>query len=208
MVVRRDSLGARLRALRKQAGLSQVELARAVGRHQTAIGPYERDEYAPSREVVNRFAQVLETTPEFLLFGREPGTTSFAVHGAIGPGGMVGRTNEPMARKWLELKDRRMVIFEIGDDSMAPVIRLGSKILLAAEPAPYWDEFWGRDVLAELTDGRQLLRQLLPGPSAERVTLRAYNADIMHGVEIDAVQPVLGVFDPAVFSQIGRQEIQ
>ncbi len=51
--------------------MSQVELARRVGRHQTTIGPYERDEYTPSRDIVERLASVLDTTPEYLLFGRD-----------------------------------------------------------------------------------------------------------------------------------------
>ena len=52
--------------------MSQVELARRIGRHQTAIGPYERDEYEPPRDVVEKLALVLETSPEYLYFGRSP----------------------------------------------------------------------------------------------------------------------------------------
>ena len=48
----RSSFGARLRSLRLAKELSQVELARLIGRHQTVIGPYERDEYEPPRDIV------------------------------------------------------------------------------------------------------------------------------------------------------------
>ena len=67
-----STFGRRLRALRLAQDMSQVELARRIGRHQTAIGPYERDEYEPPRDVVEKLALVLETSPEYLYFGRNP----------------------------------------------------------------------------------------------------------------------------------------
>ena len=67
-----STFGRRLRALRLTLDMSQVELARRIGRHQTAIGPYERDEYEPPRDVVEKLAHVLETSPEYLYFGRSP----------------------------------------------------------------------------------------------------------------------------------------
>ena len=55
-MIPRSTFGRRLRSLRQTLGISQVELARRIGRHQTVIGPYERDEYEPSREVVEKLA--------------------------------------------------------------------------------------------------------------------------------------------------------
>ena len=69
--------------------MSQVELARRVGRHQTAIGPYERDEYEPPRDVVEKLALVLETSPEYLYFGRSPQQATLPVLGRLGRAGML-----------------------------------------------------------------------------------------------------------------------
>ncbi|MCB1834358.1 MAG: helix-turn-helix transcriptional regulator, partial [Geminicoccaceae bacterium] len=60
------SFGNRLRTLRLAMDMSQAELARLIGRHQTAIGPYERDEYMPARDIVAKLADILGTTPEYL----------------------------------------------------------------------------------------------------------------------------------------------
>ena len=79
----RSTFGRRLRALRLTHGMSQVELAQRVGRHQTAIGPYERDEYEPPREVVEKLAAALDTTPEYLYFGRNPQQTALSPFPAI-----------------------------------------------------------------------------------------------------------------------------
>ena len=81
----RASFGGRMRALRMAKGLSQVDLARLIGRHQTVIGPYERDEYAPPREIVERLAGALDTSPEYLFFGRSPRRSTIEVVGDIGP---------------------------------------------------------------------------------------------------------------------------
>ena len=82
-----STFGRRLRALRMAQDMSQVELARRIGRHQTAIGPYERDEYEPPRDVVEKLALVLETSPEYLYFGRSPPQIALPVVGRIGRAG-------------------------------------------------------------------------------------------------------------------------
>ena len=79
-----STFGRRLRALRLAQDMSQVELARRIGRHQTAIGPYERDEYEPPRDVVEKLALVLETSPEYLYFGRNPSQIALPVVGQSG----------------------------------------------------------------------------------------------------------------------------
>ena len=84
-----STFGRRLRALRVTLGMSQVELARRIGRHQTAIGPYERDEYEPPRDVVEKLALVLETSPEYLYFGRSPLQIALPVVGRIGRAGLL-----------------------------------------------------------------------------------------------------------------------
>ena len=67
-----STFGRRLRALRLAQEMSQVELARRIGRHQTAIGPYERDEYEPPRDVVEKLALGAGYQPGIPLFRPQP----------------------------------------------------------------------------------------------------------------------------------------
>jgi DNA-binding XRE family transcriptional regulator len=201
------SFGARLRALRLHRELSQVELARRIGRHQTAIGPYERDEYAPPPAIVERLAEILDTSPEFLLFGREPGRTSLPLLGRVGPGGLfagtAGGTAGGTPPRPLRLADDRLAALVIDDDSMAPVLRPGQIALLVAaarEPA----RLIGRDALVELADGRSFLRRLLPGVTAGRYDLAAYAAPTMRDVAAVAAQPVVGVLWAAALQAEGE----
>jgi transcriptional regulator with XRE-family HTH domain len=191
----RSTFGRRLRALRLTQGLSQVELASRVGRHQTAIGPYERDEYEPPREVVERLALVLETSPEYLYFGRNPQQISLPVVGRLGRAGLLEPQGEaPM--ELVSLRDSLLRGYWVADDSMAPVYRPPQIVLVLAAATGGPDPLLGRDVLAELADGRHLLRRLMPSARRERHDLAAYNAPPLLGVEVRSAEPVVGALWP------------
>lgn len=185
------SLGARLRALRLAKGLSQIELARAVGRHQTAIGPYERDEYTPPLEIIERFARVLDTTPEYLSFGRTTRRAEITVAGRIQPGGEIDAAAAAATPR--ALRADAALGYQVEDDSMAPVYRPGQIVLVARAATEPWTALIGRDAVVRLDDGRELLRRILPGPSPERALLQAYAAPALVGVAIVSARAVLGV---------------
>jgi transcriptional regulator with XRE-family HTH domain len=188
------SFGARLRALRLDREMSQVELARRIGRHQTAIGPYERGEYAPPPTIVERLAASLETSPEFLLFGREPGRSSLPLLGRIAAGGMLVDAGE--GARPLRLADSRLVAVLVEDEAMAPLLRPGQIALVAAASgAPA--ALLGREALAELGDGRTLLRRLFPGATAGRFDLAAQAAPTLRDMPVVAARALLGVLWPA-----------
>lgn len=185
------TFGARLRALRRAKGLSQAELARAIGRHQSVIGPYERDEYVPARPVLERLAAALDSSPEYLLFGRDPERSRLTVAGRIGSGGVLQATvdDDP---SFLELREESLALWRVADDTMAPVYRTGEFVVTETlELAPQSVEF-GREALLRLDDGRVLLRRPFPGARPGRFDLAAWNAPTLVDVEVRAVRPVLG----------------
>ncbi len=63
------SLNKRLKDERKAKGLSQQKLAELTHTHYSNIGRYERGDAKPSAEVLNRIAQVLEVSPDYLING-------------------------------------------------------------------------------------------------------------------------------------------
>ncbi len=189
-----SSFGQRLRWLRLAKGLKQAELARLIGRHQTAIGPYERDEYIPSPAVLERLARALDTSAEYLLFGRHPRRTAVALAGRIAPGGLAERLElGPLA-----LKEDQLEAWRIEDTTMLPVFAPGQIALVASLESPP-AELLGRPVLAQLADGRQLLRRLLPSARADLFDLAAWNAPVLAGVTLVAVKAVLGAVWPEAF---------
>ncbi len=66
-------LGARIAALRRQAGLSQAELARRLQISPSAMGMYEQGRREPAGQTLVALARELEVTTDYLLTG-QPGT--------------------------------------------------------------------------------------------------------------------------------------
>jgi transcriptional regulator with XRE-family HTH domain len=60
------SFGARVIEVRKERGMSQEQLAKALGATPTTVGRYERDEVKPSIEVAVKIAEVLEVSLDYL----------------------------------------------------------------------------------------------------------------------------------------------
>lgn len=192
------TFGARLRALRRAKGLSQAELARLIGRHQSVIGPYERDEYMPSRPILERLAAALDSSPEYLLFGRNPVRSRLALAGRIGSGGVLLAVAQEDP-SLLELREDSLALWRVEDDTMAPVFRPGD--YLVAELlvlSPQMLEF-GREALVQLADGRVLLRRPFPGAQPGRFDLAAWNAPTLANVEVHGIRRVVGSLRRAAF---------
>lgn len=62
-----SAIGKRIRALRKRKGYNQQELANIIGKSLRTVQKYESGEIEVSIAVVNQLAEVLETTPTFIL---------------------------------------------------------------------------------------------------------------------------------------------
>lgn len=63
-------LGARIAALRREAGLSQAELASRLKVSPSALGMYEQGRREPSMETLVQIARVFGVTTDYLLTGK------------------------------------------------------------------------------------------------------------------------------------------
>ena len=197
------SFGQRLRSLRVGLDLTQAALARRIGRHQTAIGPYERDEYMPGRDVVEKLAAALETSPEYLQFGRMPYRSSLPQLGRLGPAGQLMRAFRlgPLA-----LADDRLAALTLEDEAMLPVFRPGRIVLVARLATTELDALVGRHVLAELDDGRLFLRRLAAAAEAGSHLLEAYNAPPIGPLRPVAARLVLGQLEVEALAAPGQEK--
>ena len=62
--------GARIAALRRQAGMSQAELARQLGVSPSAVGMYEQGRREPSADTLVALSEIFGVTTDYLLTGR------------------------------------------------------------------------------------------------------------------------------------------
>ncbi len=63
------SLAERLKNSRTNKKLSQQKLAELANVHYTNVGRYERGDAKPSADVLNRLANALDVSPDFLMNG-------------------------------------------------------------------------------------------------------------------------------------------
>lgn len=69
----KETFGQRLGRLRRQQGVTQVELAKAVGLAQSNISDYERDVYRPNSDMLLAIAERLKVSADQLLGAHSKG---------------------------------------------------------------------------------------------------------------------------------------
>jgi phage repressor protein C with HTH and peptisase S24 domain len=89
------SLGERLKYAREARGLTQTQLAEAVGQHQSTLAHWERGKARPSPDKVDMMAPVLGVATEWLLYGRGSGPDMSRVPPRVEPARAAG--GQPMA---------------------------------------------------------------------------------------------------------------
>jgi transcriptional regulator with XRE-family HTH domain len=65
------NFGTNIKRVRTEKGISQEELGRRISVHPNQLSKYERDQAAPSIDVVQRMAEALEVSIDTLVFGAE-----------------------------------------------------------------------------------------------------------------------------------------
>ncbi|HAV2816638.1 TPA: helix-turn-helix domain-containing protein [Acinetobacter baumannii] len=66
-----ETLGTRLKNLRKSKKLTQQQVADAIGVSKTSVIYWEKDENLPKHDSLMALAQILEVTSDYLLHGKE-----------------------------------------------------------------------------------------------------------------------------------------
>ena len=74
------NLGVRIEQLRRNANLSQYQLAKQLGIQQKNISKYENNESVPNGLIIRDLAKVLGVTADYLLFGPEAVPKDGAIH--------------------------------------------------------------------------------------------------------------------------------
>lgn len=63
----KETLGMRLKALRQEKGLSQVELARLIGVGKSIVSLYEKDVSEPTSSKIIAICKYFDVTSDYLL---------------------------------------------------------------------------------------------------------------------------------------------
>ncbi|MBQ3214781.1 MAG: helix-turn-helix transcriptional regulator [Oscillospiraceae bacterium] len=91
-------LGARIAALRRQAGQSQAELAQILGVSPSAIGMYEQGRREPSGAMLVALARNFGVSTDYLLTGKVGQAERMAITGIL---------NNRLDAAWERIRSRR-----------------------------------------------------------------------------------------------------
>jgi phage repressor protein C with HTH and peptisase S24 domain len=184
--------GAKLKAAREAAGLSQAALAKRIGAAQQLIGQLERGE-VKSTKLIFKIAEALTVAPNFL--DRALPATSLAqrmipVVGYVGAGAEVfaiddhakGGGMDEVDCPWADLAPSTVAV-RVRGDSMAPAYFDGDLIFYERSCADFL-HLLGKECVIALTDGRRFVKQLRRTASGAWY-LHSHNAEPILGVEIE-----------------------
>ena len=111
-------IGQRIAALRKNVGMSQAELARALGVSPSAVGMYEQGRREPSAAGFVALAQVFGVTTDYLLTGKPREAERQALEQMVisritsADGRLDGRRDRPFTRQELAVLFAAMLMEE------------------------------------------------------------------------------------------------
>jgi len=197
------SLGDRIQAARKAAGLTQQQLADRFGISRNAVSMWESDKSAPDANKMAPLAEMFGVGVEELWTGRRPlprqiprARTRIAIAGYVGAGATVIPIDDHARGAGIDYVEipPSVVGARVRGDSQLPVYRNNDVILYQRDSVPP-SQLIGRECMVQLAepDGRLLLKTIRRGPTPRTFTLASHNARDIEGVRIEWAAPVLWV---------------
>lgn len=165
-----ETLGTRLKALRKTKKVTQQQLADAIGVSKTSVIYWEKDDNLPKHESLMALSKVLSVSPEYLLNGKQQAgmdsniSTPFPIAGRLVPviswvqaGSWTSVDSVPAGtqfEEWLPPNPKcgkNGYGLEVVGESMLPDFRPGDKIYVNPDFQP--DELKTGDLVIISCDG-------------------------------------------------------
>jgi transcriptional regulator with XRE-family HTH domain len=188
-------IGERIKALRKELGLTQIEFAAAVETTQSAISKWERRDETPSDVFVERMAQLTGTTAGYIRYGEAYQRRQVPIIGYVGAGAEIFPVESGAERI-----DGLTVPSLLPYDAVALIVRGNvllpevdeNTVLVYRRDMPF-DESSSltKRCIVALKNGPWLVKRLMRGSAYGRYTLLSTNAPPLTDVEIAWAAPIL-----------------
>lgn len=182
-------MGNRLAILRKEAGITQAELAAALNSGRSTVTKLERGEIPLHDRWLEKLSLVLNCAPSDILGDTVP------IVGKIGAGGSI--VYEDVGSD--ELIQRppnvtgNLVGLEVAGDSMLPKFDSGDVVYISRDHDGIDLSYLGAICACRLVTGETYLKQLLRGATPGTFTLRSYNAADMEDCELLWASPIRAI---------------
>jgi transcriptional regulator with XRE-family HTH domain len=188
-------IGRRIKALRKELGLTQIDFAAAIEATQSAVSKWERRDETPSDAHVERIAALTGTTAGYIRYGEAYQRRHVPVIGYVGAGGALFPLDEGAAPL-----DGLAVPSLVPHDAVAVVVRGNvlfpeiddGTVLVYGRETPFEEAAClGKRCIVEVKDGPCLVKRMVRGSAFARYTLLATSAPPLTDVEIVWAVPIL-----------------
>ena len=210
----RVAFGARMKAARVAAGMTQQQMAKALGVSQQSITAYERGDSAPRTHMLEKLASILGISSQFLLAGAAIRST---LEKDRDPQAMDGRVSVRLTIKmsaeasWITsdaVASSGTVEFHsnygpayairVTGDALHPRVRSGEFIIV--EPGAALEI--GDEVLVSLHNGTSMIRELLWRRDGQTALMGVVDGSrlTLQDSEILEMMPIGAIIKPSRFS--------
>lgn len=199
------AMGNRLKELRIAAGWTHEKAAEEMGVSRSQFIKLERGERRMTDQYMTQAARAFGVRPSDIM---DDSQNSVPLMGYIGAGAEIEPDFEQTPPEGLDqievpfpLPDD-MIAFEVRGDSMLPVFKDRSVIIVYREQKRPTDAFYGEEAAVRTRDGRRFIKTIMRG--APGVNLMSWNAAPIENVELDWVGEIFAVLPRSSINKVHR----
>lgn len=191
-----ETIGQRIRRLRKAQGMTQVRLSELVETGQSSISRWEKDEDEPNRAYRERLAQIFHVSEAELHYGAQKVVAAIAapvpVVGYVGAGDQIFPFDDHAMGSGLEEVDLApasgppMVAVRVRGDSMLPTLRNNWLVFYTRSHDGVPEDCINRLCVVKVSaEGPTLVKEVRRGYRRGRFNLVSSNASPIEDVVLD-----------------------
>lgn len=200
----------RLREAWQKSGWSKKEFSRRSGVSYDNLLKYLQGAVEnPRGDTLDRLADTLRIDRLFLKEGSLSGLLPIPLMGFIGAGSVIEPEFEQVPPEGLDQihvpfpMPEEMIAFGVKGDSMLPVYKDGSFVIVYKEQKRPLEAFYGVDAAVRTRDGHRYLKTIMRGQTG--VNLLSFNAAPIEAVQLDWIGEIFAVLPPKMTKMVNRQ---
>lgn len=189
------SMGNNLKSLREELGWTHEKAAEAMGVSRSQFIKLERGERRLTLDYINQAAKAFGVRASEVFGADDP--DGIPLMGYIGAGAEIMPEFEQTPEGGFEtiqvpfpLPDE-MIALKVKGDSMLPVYKDGSIIVVYRDQKKPVSAFYGEDAAVRTSDGRRFLKTIMRSPAG--VTLMSFNAAPIENVQLEWIGEIFAV---------------
>jgi repressor LexA len=200
------AMGNKLKQLRTAAGWTHEQAAEAMGVSRSQFIKLERGERRLTSDYIGMAAKAFQVRASEII--EESSRETVPVMGFIGAGAEILPDYEQIPPEGIDQIDvpfplpDDMVAFEVRGDSMLPVFKDKSIVIVYREQKRPLVDFYGEEAAVRTADGRRFIKTITKGTSG--VNLLSWNAAPIENVHLEWIGEIFAVLPRSSLKQVSK----